>query len=565
MKINKNILLIGILIIAAILRLWNLANVPPSLTPDEAALGYNAYSILKTGKDEYGEFLPVIFKSFGDYKPGLYVYLTVPFVAILGLNEWSVRLPSAIAGVWAVYLIYQIAKHLFVPKSKYNKIFPLMPICSAFILAISPWHIHFSRGAWEINISLTLTLLGVLFYIQSFEKPVKIVYSAVFFALTLLTYQGAKLSTFFVVLCLTIAYFNETITVIKKHTTFVVLSFILGLIISLPILFSFFNNQTGRLTVFSIFSYPRPEKYLSDFLAQANEKVGDVSYYAFHSESVNFLRGIMGRWYNHYSGRFLFFEGDWQNLKHSAPYHGVLTSFDLLLFILGIYYLARNIRRKPLHFLGLWLLLAPLPAALSRDAIHAVRAYSLVIPLTVVLAFGLSWLVTFISSAPARWVKYSATTLVSSAFLLSYVYFIDMYFVHLPIHTAKAWDYGYKQIVQTIDPIKDDYLSIRVQQSYAQPYIYFLFYMSYDPNRYQKMANLSSSEYINDVGFVTKLDNIEFVSINWPEDRGRQGVLFVGDDMRIPVVDSQDIHLFNEIKKIYYPDGTLAYRIVGVK
>ena len=101
-----------ILILAAILRIWQLGSLPPSLTPDEAALGYNAYSILKTGRDEYGKLLPVIFKSFGDYKPGFYIYTTVPFIAIFGLTEFAVRLPSAIAGVIAVWLMYLIVKKI---------------------------------------------------------------------------------------------------------------------------------------------------------------------------------------------------------------------------------------------------------------------------------------------------------------------------------------------------------------------------------------------------------------------------------------------------------------------
>ena len=112
MKI-KNWILIGILVLATFLRLWNLSNVPPHLTPDEAALGYNAYSILKTGRDEYGQLFPIIFKSFGDYKPGLYIYLTVPSVAIFGLNEFAVRFPGALAGIMAVWLIYLIVRLLF--------------------------------------------------------------------------------------------------------------------------------------------------------------------------------------------------------------------------------------------------------------------------------------------------------------------------------------------------------------------------------------------------------------------------------------------------------------------
>src|SRR3990167_6493140 len=103
MKISKNRLLILILVFATVLRLWKLGSIPPHLAPDEASLGYNAYSILKTGRDEYGKFLPFVFKSFGDYKPGLYIYTTVLSVAILGLTEFAVRFPSALAGILSVY------------------------------------------------------------------------------------------------------------------------------------------------------------------------------------------------------------------------------------------------------------------------------------------------------------------------------------------------------------------------------------------------------------------------------------------------------------------------------
>src|SRR3990172_8619262 len=95
---KKNTIII-VLVVAAFLRLWKLGKIPPHLTSDEAALGYNAYSILKTGKDFWGESLPIVFKSFGDYTPGLYVYLAAPFIGVMGLNELSVRLPNAIFGV----------------------------------------------------------------------------------------------------------------------------------------------------------------------------------------------------------------------------------------------------------------------------------------------------------------------------------------------------------------------------------------------------------------------------------------------------------------------------------
>ena len=95
------------------LRLFRLADRPLGFTWDEAALGYNAFSLLKTGRDEHGQILPVVFKSFGDYKPGLYIYFTVPSVALLGLNEFAVRLPSALFGTLLIPVIFLLTYKLF--------------------------------------------------------------------------------------------------------------------------------------------------------------------------------------------------------------------------------------------------------------------------------------------------------------------------------------------------------------------------------------------------------------------------------------------------------------------
>ena len=97
-----------IILISIFLRFYKLGVNPPSLTWDEASLGYNAYSILKTGADEYGNKFPISIRSFDDYKPPLYVYLAVPSIGIFGLNEFAVRLPSAIIGILSVIAIYFI-------------------------------------------------------------------------------------------------------------------------------------------------------------------------------------------------------------------------------------------------------------------------------------------------------------------------------------------------------------------------------------------------------------------------------------------------------------------------
>ncbi len=546
MKIKiKSKLLLGVIILATFLRLWHLGSVPPHLAPDEAALGYNAYSILKTGRDEYGTFLPLVFKSFGDFKPGLYIYAAVPSILILGLNEFATRLPSVVAGIVAVFLVYLIVKEVWKKER--------LALFSAFILAVNPWHIYFSRGAWEVNLSLTLTLAGIYFFFKSIKGKQKyIVFSSIFFALTFLAYQGAKLSTGVVIFILAILYFRDVLRIKREY---LIRAAIFGIIIVSPILLGFFRGETGRLTVFSLFSYKRPEKYVTDLLNQGGEKIGDLSYYLYHSEKLEYLRGILTRYFNHLSVKFLFFEGDWANPRHSAPNMGMFLLMDLFLMLSGAVVLVKQKLAKENIFIVLWLFLAPLPSILSRDQVHAVRSYNMVIPFVILMALALNFLV----------LRYRKVTVVFFVFyLLNYLYFLDAYFVHLPNHNSQLWEYGYKQIVETVSPLQNKYKAIKVQQSYAQPYIYFLFFQKYDPAKYQKTAHLVENPY-GDVGQVEKLDNISFVPIDWSINRGDSGVLFAADTVGIPPEDSKDPSHFKLISEIKYLDGKTAVRILEVK
>src|SRR3990167_9544121 len=185
---KRILLLAAIFLLALALRTVNLGDHPPGLTWDEAGLGYNAYSILKTGRDEHGVFMPLIFKSFGDYKPGIYVYLTVPSIAVFGLTEFAVRFPSALFGALAVIGIYLFTNLLF-PGKKIGYL-------AALFLAVMPWHLHFSRGGWEVNVFATLLLFAAYFLLLSLST------------LTIFTYQAAKLLSPLVFLTIIAANFN---------------------------------------------------------------------------------------------------------------------------------------------------------------------------------------------------------------------------------------------------------------------------------------------------------------------------------------------------------------------
>src|SRR3972149_1379704 len=160
---------IALLTVGGFLRLYNLSGSPSSLNWDEASLGYNAYSILKTTKDEYGKTLPFYTRSFDDYKSAVPIYLMIPSIKIFGLNEFGVRFPSAFLGTISILIVYLLVKTYF--KSSVAATF------SGFLFAIEPWSVHFSRVYHEANIANFFLLLGILFYLYSRKINILLVIS----------------------------------------------------------------------------------------------------------------------------------------------------------------------------------------------------------------------------------------------------------------------------------------------------------------------------------------------------------------------------------------------------
>lgn len=441
-----------ILLISAILRFWDLAGMPPHLRNDEAALGYNAYTILNSARDEHGQFLPLIFQSFGDWKMGLYIYLTVPFVAVGGLNELAVRLPSAISGIIAVLLIYKIVGLLFNQR---------LALISSLVFAISPLLIVFSRGAWEVNLSLTLTIAAILFFLKSFTQEKFFLLSGLFFGLTLLASHTAKLSTPLLIAILLIAFYKR----FKKISTKIVLfSILIFLTFTIPVSLSFLEGKVARITALSIFSY--------------NLSPQDI------------WQSVATRWFNLYSASTLFLKGD-SSPQHTAPSTGPLLLVDGILLILGAIKLIRTGTREQNLFLWLSFALLSLPSVLTIEKINLERVLPMFIPILILVSIGINSLFSFKKFIIAFCIIYA----------LNYFYFLDQYFVHGQ-KKNDAWQYGYKQVIEKLKPIKQNYQKIIVQQTLEYPYIFFLF-------------------------FDLKDEKIEFSDIDWSAQKPQQNYLYV--------------------------------------
>lgn len=552
MLLKSNILLIIllsiILFLAVFLRVYKVDSIPPGLTWDEAALGYNAYSILKTGKDEYGSFLPITLKSFGDYKPAFYSYADIPFIALLGLNEFAVRLPSVLAGVGFVALVYLLVLELF--KRKW------LALSSAFMAAISPMSIQFSRAAFESNLALFLNVLGVYLFVSALKNRRFYILSAFCFILSILTYQSSKI---FVPMLLfgTFIIFKSSI---KRDIWFnASLGFFSLALLSILTAVVFFG-QTNRLETANFFAYQRSDKLLTQIANEDGLSQDSFVFEFLHGEWFAYARGLFERYLIYFSPRMLFIDGDYSG-RHRVPDLGMLYYFSALLIPLGIYFIFKE-KSHGSRLIFFWLAIAAIPAVLSRDLINTVRALNLTFPFVVLEGTGLYFLLSLMSKRKVFF--YPWLLIIFLLILINSTIYLDRLFIHAPREYSQFWLNGYKSVFSLADLQSfSKYKKVVVSDKYGQPYIYYLFYSKYDPAKFQSQSKLEQSSV--DVGTIRKIDNIEFRPIYWPDDRGDRNTLYIGTVEELPDQDTFPFKEFRVLGDVSFMDNLKAFRVVEIK
>lgn len=457
-----------IFFIGFILRTYHLSSLPPALNRDETALGYNAYSLLMTGKDEHGKFFPLSLQSFGDWKLPGYSVTDIPFIAFFGLNEFAVRLPSSVAGSLSVILIYFIAKFIFNKKA--------ISILSSFFFALSPWNIYFSRAAYEVNLGLFFFLTGLVFllwYGESEKKAWKLLVSGVFFILPLFTYHAFILFTPLFIFPLLYLYRKKI-----PHKTAV----FFGIIVFIFCVLGYANisvSGLNKISTLSVFSnkdiiYDRAEKLRGDSSVD-NPVISHILYNKYFAGSYQVAQNYLAT----FSPSFLFDKGG-QKTVHNLGYFGNLYVFDILLLGAGLFFLIRY-KDSSMSILGLWLLVAPLPSALTLDPQNSTRFYPILPAFILIMSYGAYHLYLLLNKTRLGPVCILG---LAGIFLFNVVLFLDGYFVHMNAQRARFWDYGYKQSVQLSQQYPTFQTVMRGPENF--PYIYFLFYNKYDPNRFRK-------------------------------------------------------------------------------
>jgi len=478
MKIKWGIIIV--LLLSLVLRVYRLGDVPVSLFGDEVDASYHAWSLATTLRDYRGHFLPSYIQSLSEWRAPLEMYVVAPFVGLLGPSTFAARLPMAILGVLSVYLTYLITNLLFPKKISLGKKHELdTGLITAFILALTPWHFHYTRNVVEQPPLFVLILLGVYFYLKACDKAYCYALSLLAFILTFYTYSIANLATPIIVLILLFCIPPKIKEVIKKNTLGLLLITSLAI---LPIAYQIVLGQAaGR---FKFINIANDRSTLDQIVLDRNRPWLESP--LLEKVMNNKLTAIGGGFISNYltslSPQFLFLDGD-PNYRQSVDHFGVFLLALAPFLLIGIYVLVRNIKDRANLFPLLWLLLIPVGSSLTQGGgSHASRLFLMNFPFVVITSVGLARVISLIKEKIRPFVAVAILLVV----VVNFSAYFYRYFNHYAYESSHVWQYGYEQLFGRSRDLVANADRVFINNT-NEPSLYrFAFYLPIKPGDFQK-------------------------------------------------------------------------------
>ncbi|MDP3724364.1 MAG: glycosyltransferase family 39 protein [bacterium] len=459
---RPSFLLSVIVLCAFVIRVWGIADHPVGLYWDEVAIGYNAWSILQTGQDEYGRFFPMLFESFNEFKLPGSIYSTVPSIAIFGPNAFGVRFPAVLYGTLTVLVLYWLTILLTGRKQ--------IGLLSAFVLALMPWHVHFSRVGFEATGMVFWVLFGMTLILRAKRTPTMLLIALPTLAFSLYFYHAARI---FIPLMLTFIIVRDW-RWFWHERVFAIVGGFLALLLLLPLgIETMKPGRTVRFDQVSIFSDPT----VLERSIKRKEEVGSILSRIANHRFVIWGAEAFRNELAHFSPQFLFISGD-SNIRHSIPGFGMLFFVFLPFLLVGLILLFRFRNMRMMVFF--WLIIAPIPGAFAQPAPHALRSILLIPVFAIVIAVGID--------AIFRWIRGRTSVfigmVVAIVFFSSFVVFVRSYLIDYPRVSAVEWADGYQELFAWLQTHGEGYERIAISGYHWKPYIFAAFYLPIEPASY---------------------------------------------------------------------------------
>lgn len=547
------IILALIIVLAAFLRIYALGSVPPAPSLDEVSIAYNAFSIGKTGRDEYGYLLPLLLRSYDDWRPAGYVYAVMPLTMIFGLDEVAVRLPSALMGVLSVFLIYILAGDIYrafrpdgagkPKKPNQNNTGVIIGLASAFFMAINPWSIYINRLGHEANYGFLLTLgllVCALRYIVT-TRTRWLYAGAVCLGLSFNSYQSQKI-LMPVILTGLVLFFRRHID-IKK----VIYPAGLALLIAAPAIYvSLQPDGRARFTATNILNnHPQYEIDRENYL-KAKQR-GDTVVVITNHRFVTGLKIIAENYTKHLKSDWLFAGREKED--HKAPGSGLLYRTDAVFLAIGVIWLAITSAPVLGGIIGLYLI-SILPGGLTSQAPHAMRTMVTIIPLALIFGYGLAALANMKKKRP----EIFAVFVFAALLIVNLPVFFRHYFRDFPRLHSGSFQYALNRAFDDIvsgQKVHPDLISNR--DNLYQSYMFYLFHSKKNPADYIAQGGTLSGGFNQ----AHRIDGMEFNAID--KDRiYTSGTVLLGNPDEF---DSR----YQVLERYYQRDGAEGVWLVRTK
>lgn len=537
------ILLALIILLAIFLRFYGLGRIPQGFQVDEVAFGYNAYSIMQTGRDEFGKLLPLTLRSFDDYKAAVYSYLTIPFIKVFGLTELAVRLPSAVLGVLMIPLVFFIVKRI----TKNNK----LALLSALLCAISPSLIFLSRVQSDPLAACFFILLGLCSFLLFIDKKQWPFLITAFFlwAVGYYTYQYPRIFLLFFAPILFMLY-HKSFT--KNQKILYAAGFIVLVILSA---YLFKQGANARFTQVSVFKSPAVQLPLNEAIREEGHN-GALTARVFNNKPIGYGRFLVGNFFDYISPHFLFFEAV-TPLREKVPDAGIMYLLEFPFLLIGAYQIIRKKQKWGYFFLAWFLLTAASLSFINDDSPNIHRFMIADFALEIIAAFGIQELFSLFKKKQKMLMQLCAIILVV-AYAYSTAYFWHNLFVRQPVHQPWARNYAYKDLVYQIDHYAPQFKKTVISVTGSNTYIFILFYNKYDPAKYQASGSLGN---VSGKGF----DNYIFDHEDCPLQTGINGIGQTKGEYDVLYVDSGNCITGPDVKVLQvvrWRDNSPAFKLV---
>lgn len=559
---NKRLILGIILLVSFVLRIWQIDKVPVSLFGDEVDLGYQAYSIAHTGRDYYGNFLPLQFHSLAEYRTPLYLYSAVPTVALFGVSPLGVRLPAVVFGVLGVWALYLLVKQLSGRED--------LALISAFVLTFSPWHLQYSRAGFEVTELLFFLIIGLYLFFKSLENGKWLWLSVVCLCLTPWIYSTAKLFAVFLFVFLFVVWRKEILKISKKYLVWAVAA---GLIVGLPLAYTTIKTPQ-RFNYISVFSDPTVQSEIGTLRARDAQMRGEkgtglnptIIDRLFENKITYVGKEILDHYGQALSASFLFSQGD-PDPRQSPTGMGEFYKVEAVSMIAGLilFFAAKEEKKRTKLLIVFWILAGILPAALTRDGgNHATRLIIILPPLIFLIAYGITEGAKLFKKE-FRKIPY---VVYGVLFALCVVMYLHNYYVHYPWDSERWWHAGYSQAIQDVKEVQGSYKNVVISTAGEPPWVFFAGFYPYPPREWQENFPIGNDVTLSGFGKVSHIGKFYFGS---PESGGVYdwGKVLDRNTLYLAVAKEVNVNLILEpertpkdltlIKAVAYPSGEPAF------